>query len=200
MLSRGDVHDPVHRGAHDHGAGGAHERRPARSPRSTSCRSAAATTRHVLDALERNKRYLRGEIARRVNLKFAPDIRFRIDERSRRSRTDREAFANTRGPPRPCRRRGRVMAAHRIPPLAGSAAPAEQSEWSGAKQKKRRQARRARLDRARQAGRHDLDARRVGDQASVYRRSAPAMPARSIRSPPAVCRSRSARRPRPCRS
>jgi ribosome-binding factor A len=35
----------------------------------------------VLAALERNKRYLRGEIARRVNLKFAPDIRFRIDQR-----------------------------------------------------------------------------------------------------------------------
>ena len=35
----------------------------------------------VLDALERNKRYLRGEIARRVNLKFAPDIRFRLDDR-----------------------------------------------------------------------------------------------------------------------
>ncbi len=35
----------------------------------------------VIAALERNKRFLRGEIARRVNLKFAPDIRFRIDER-----------------------------------------------------------------------------------------------------------------------
>jgi ribosome-binding factor A len=35
----------------------------------------------VLAALERNKRHLRAEIARRVNLKFAPDIRFRIDER-----------------------------------------------------------------------------------------------------------------------
>ncbi len=35
----------------------------------------------VLDALERNKRYMRGEIARRVNLKFAPEIRFRIDDR-----------------------------------------------------------------------------------------------------------------------
>jgi ribosome-binding factor A len=34
----------------------------------------------VLAALNRNKRYLRGEIARRVNLKFAPDIRFLIDE------------------------------------------------------------------------------------------------------------------------
>jgi ribosome-binding factor A len=36
--------------------------------------------RDVLAALDRNKRYLRGEIARRVNLKFAPDIRFRVDE------------------------------------------------------------------------------------------------------------------------
>ena len=35
----------------------------------------------VLAALERNKRYLRGEIAHRVNLKFAPDLRFRLDER-----------------------------------------------------------------------------------------------------------------------
>ncbi len=35
----------------------------------------------VLAALERNKRFLRGEIARHVNLKFAPEIRFRIDER-----------------------------------------------------------------------------------------------------------------------
>jgi len=35
----------------------------------------------VVAALERNKRYLRGEIARHVNLKFAPDIRFRVDAR-----------------------------------------------------------------------------------------------------------------------
>ena len=35
----------------------------------------------VVDALDRNKRYLRGVIARKVNLKFAPDIRFRLDER-----------------------------------------------------------------------------------------------------------------------
>ena len=38
-------------------------------------------TEAALAALERNKRYLRGQIARRVNLKFAPEIRFRIDER-----------------------------------------------------------------------------------------------------------------------
>ncbi|PZA11054.1 30S ribosome-binding factor RbfA [Rhodopseudomonas palustris] len=35
----------------------------------------------VLDALEHHKRFLRGEIAHRVNLKFAPELRFRIDER-----------------------------------------------------------------------------------------------------------------------
>jgi ribosome-binding factor A len=34
----------------------------------------------VLEAFERNKRFIRGEVARTVNLKFAPDIRFRFDE------------------------------------------------------------------------------------------------------------------------
>ena len=38
-------------------------------------------TKDVLAALDRNKKYLRGEIAHRVNLKFAPDIRFMLDER-----------------------------------------------------------------------------------------------------------------------
>ena len=38
-------------------------------------------TEIVIAALERNKRFLRGEIARRVNLKFAPDVRFRVDDR-----------------------------------------------------------------------------------------------------------------------
>ena len=40
-----------------------------------------ARHRRRVAALERNKKFLRGEIARRVNLKFAPDIRFRADER-----------------------------------------------------------------------------------------------------------------------
>jgi len=35
----------------------------------------------VIAALERNKKFLRGEVARRVNLKFAPDISFRVDDR-----------------------------------------------------------------------------------------------------------------------
>ncbi len=34
----------------------------------------------VLTALERHKKYIRGEIAHAVNLKFAPDIRFMRDE------------------------------------------------------------------------------------------------------------------------
>src|SRR5260370_39768070 len=35
----------------------------------------------VIAALERNKKFLRGEGARRVNLKFAPGVRFRVGER-----------------------------------------------------------------------------------------------------------------------
>jgi ribosome-binding factor A len=34
----------------------------------------------VLEALDRNRKYLRGEIAHRINMKFAPDIRFKIDQ------------------------------------------------------------------------------------------------------------------------
>jgi ribosome-binding factor A len=34
----------------------------------------------VLTALEKHKKYLRGEIAHHVNLKFAPELRFRIDD------------------------------------------------------------------------------------------------------------------------
>jgi ribosome-binding factor A len=35
----------------------------------------------VLAALARNKKFLRGEVAHRVNLKFAPELRFRVDDR-----------------------------------------------------------------------------------------------------------------------
>jgi ribosome-binding factor A len=34
----------------------------------------------VLEALDRNRKYIRGEIAHAVNLKFAPEIRFMADE------------------------------------------------------------------------------------------------------------------------
>jgi ribosome-binding factor A len=34
----------------------------------------------VIEALDRHRRFLRGEIAHRLNLKFAPDLRFRVDQ------------------------------------------------------------------------------------------------------------------------
>jgi ribosome-binding factor A len=80
MLSRGDVHDPVIE---------AHMITVPEVRMSADLRLATIYVMplgghdedEVLGALERNKRYMRGEIAKRVNLKFAPEIRFRIDER-----------------------------------------------------------------------------------------------------------------------
>ena len=80
MLSRGEVHDPVIE---------AHMITVPEVRMSPDLRLATIyimplggrDEADVLAALERNKRYMRGEIAHRVNLKFAPDIRFRIDER-----------------------------------------------------------------------------------------------------------------------
>lgn len=37
-------------------------------------------TKVVIEALNRNKRFIRGEIAHAVNLKYAPDLRFLRDE------------------------------------------------------------------------------------------------------------------------
>lgn len=37
-------------------------------------------TDEVIAALNQNKKFIRGEVARAVNLKFAPDLRFRRDE------------------------------------------------------------------------------------------------------------------------
>jgi ribosome-binding factor A len=34
----------------------------------------------VLEALERNRKFIRGEVAHAVNLKFAPEVRFMADE------------------------------------------------------------------------------------------------------------------------
>ncbi|HEY1736848.1 MAG TPA: 30S ribosome-binding factor RbfA [Methylovirgula sp.] len=36
--------------------------------------------KEVIDALEKNRKFIRGEIAHRVNLKFAPELRFRSDD------------------------------------------------------------------------------------------------------------------------
>ena len=80
MLSRGDIHDPVVE---------AHMITVPEVRMSPDLRLATIYVmplggrdeKDVVAALERNKRYVRGEIARRVNLKFAPEIRFRVDER-----------------------------------------------------------------------------------------------------------------------
>lgn len=37
-------------------------------------------TAPVVAALERHRKFMRGEIAHMINMKFAPEIRFRIDE------------------------------------------------------------------------------------------------------------------------
>ena len=80
MLSRGDIHDPVIEG---------HLITVPEVRMSPDLRIATVyvlplggvDNTAVLGALDRNKRHLRAEVARRVNLKFAPEIRFRIDER-----------------------------------------------------------------------------------------------------------------------
>ena len=80
MLSRGDIHDPVIQ---------AHMITVPEVRMSPDLRLATIYVMplggrdadKVIDALDRNKRYVRGEIARRVNLKFAPEVRFRVDER-----------------------------------------------------------------------------------------------------------------------
>jgi ribosome-binding factor A len=80
MLTRGDVHDPILQ---------AHMITVPEVRMSPDLRLATIYVmplggrdiEKVLEALDRNKRYVRGEIGRRVDLKFAPEIRFRADER-----------------------------------------------------------------------------------------------------------------------
>jgi ribosome-binding factor A len=80
MLTRGEVHDPVIEG---------HMITVPEVRMSADLRVATVyvmplggrDVTEVVEALNRNKRFLRGEIAHRVNLKFAPEIRFRADER-----------------------------------------------------------------------------------------------------------------------
>jgi ribosome-binding factor A len=79
MLSRGDIHDEVL---------AAHVVTIPEVRMSPDLRWATiyvmpmggGNVAEVLKALERSKRYIRGEIAHAVNLKFAPDIRFAADE------------------------------------------------------------------------------------------------------------------------
>jgi len=79
ILSRGEVHDPVIQG---------HVITVPEVRMSPDLRLATIYVmplggkdlQPVLAALEGHKRYIRGEIAHAVNLKFAPDIRFLADE------------------------------------------------------------------------------------------------------------------------
>ena len=80
MLTRGDVHDPVLE---------SHMITVPEVRMSPDLRLATIYVMPmggrdadvVVTAFERHKKFLRAEIAHRINLKFAPDIRFRIDDR-----------------------------------------------------------------------------------------------------------------------
>ena len=80
LLTRGDVHDPVIEG---HLITVPEVRMTADLRLATIyiMPLAGRDADTVLAAFERNKKFLRAEIAHRINLKFAPDIRFRVDER-----------------------------------------------------------------------------------------------------------------------
>ena len=80
LLARGEVHDPVIEG-HLITVPEARMTADLRLATIYIMPLAGRDADEVLAALERNKKFLRGEIAHRVNLKFAPDIRFRVDER-----------------------------------------------------------------------------------------------------------------------
>ena len=80
MLLRGDVHDPVIEG---HLVTVPEVRMTADLRLATIyiMPLAGRDADEVVAAFERHKKFLRAEIAHRINLKFAPDIRFRVDER-----------------------------------------------------------------------------------------------------------------------
>jgi ribosome-binding factor A len=80
MLSRGGIHDPVIE-RHMITVPEVHMSPDLRLATIYVMPLGGHDEKEVLEALDRNKRFVRGEIARRVNLKFAPEIRFRIDER-----------------------------------------------------------------------------------------------------------------------
>ena len=79
MLSRGDINDPVLE---------KHVVTVSRVKMSPDLKLATVYVMplggkdepEVIAALDRHRKFLRGEIAHEVNLKFAPDVRFRIDD------------------------------------------------------------------------------------------------------------------------
>jgi ribosome-binding factor A len=80
MLTRGDVHDPVIEG-HLITVPEVRMTPDLRLATIYIMPLAGRDTEKVIAAFERNKKFIRGEIAHAINLKFAPDIRFHIDNR-----------------------------------------------------------------------------------------------------------------------
>jgi ribosome-binding factor A len=78
ILQRGDVHDPVFEGT-------VVTVPEVRMAADLKCATVfvmplgGRNTEEVVAAFDRNKNYLRGEVARKVNLRSAPDLRFRVD-------------------------------------------------------------------------------------------------------------------------
>jgi ribosome-binding factor A len=78
ILQRGDVHDPVF----ETNVVTVPEVRMAADLKCATVfvmPLGGRNTAEVVAAFDRNKNYLRGEVARKVNLRSAPDLRFRID-------------------------------------------------------------------------------------------------------------------------
>jgi ribosome-binding factor A len=80
MLVRGDVHDPIIEG-HMITIPEVRVTADLRLATIYVMSMGGRDAEEVVAAFERHKKYLRAEIAHRVNLKFAPDIRFRVDDR-----------------------------------------------------------------------------------------------------------------------
>jgi ribosome-binding factor A len=80
MLTRGDVHDPVIE-AHMITIPEVRVTADLRLATIYVIPMGGCDAEEVVAAFERHKKYLRAEIAHRINLKFAPDLRFRVDDR-----------------------------------------------------------------------------------------------------------------------
>ena len=80
MLARGDVHDPVIE-AHMITIPEVRVTADLRLATIYVMPLGGRDAETVVAAFERHKKFLRAEIAHRINLKFAPDIRFRVDDR-----------------------------------------------------------------------------------------------------------------------
>jgi ribosome-binding factor A len=80
MLTRGEVHDPV---IESHLVTVPEVRMTADLRLATVyvMPLGGRDAEEVVAAFERHKKFLRAELAHRINLKFAPDIRFRVDDR-----------------------------------------------------------------------------------------------------------------------